>query len=131
MRLLAFALAGFATFAAPAMADMALGFASWGNIPRCVSGRPNTVGNPAFKLSGVPGGTASIEFRLKDLDVPSYNHGGGKLRMTGSGTVPFGTFKYKSPCPPGGVHTYEWTATARDGAGKVLATAKARRKYPE
>lgn len=115
----------------PAAADMALDFPSWGDIPLCTSGRPNIVGNPEFVLSQVPDGTATVEFRLKDLDVPSYDHGGATLRMTGSGTVPFGTFTYKSPCPPGGVHTYEWTATARDGAGQVLATARARRSYPD
>lgn len=45
-------------------------------------------------------------------------------------TIAPGAFKYASPCPPGGKHTYEWTAVARDKAGKTLATAKARRKYP-
>lgn len=131
MRLLPILLTGATLLASPALADMSLGFASWGDIPRCTSGRPNSVGNPAFKLSGVPSGTATVEFRLKDRNVPSYNHGGAKLKITKSGTVPFGTFKYKSPCPPSGVHTYEWTATARDGSGKVVATAKAQRKYPE
>lgn len=116
---------------APAYADMSLGFASWGDIPRCTNGRPNTVGNPKFVLSDVPVGTATVQFRLKDLNVPSYNHGGATLRITRSGTVSVGTFSYKSPCPPGGVHTYEWTATARDAAGTVLGQAKAQRKYPE
>lgn len=131
MRHLGSITAALTALATPASADMSLGFASWGDIPRCTTGRPNTVGNPVFTLSGVPGGTATVEFRLKDLNVPSYNHGGAKLRITRSGTVPFGTFTYKSPCPPSGVHTYEWTATARDAAGAVLDSAKARRKYPE
>lgn len=122
---------GMIATAGPARADMALSFPSWGDIPRCTSGHPNSVGNPQFSLTGVPAGTATVTFRLKDLDVPNYNHGGATLRMTSSGTVPFGTFTYKSPCPPGGVHTYEWTATAQDAQGAVLAVAKARRKYPE
>jgi phosphatidylethanolamine-binding protein (PEBP) family uncharacterized protein len=120
-----------ATATPVAAADFRLSFDSWGNIPACTSGRPNRVGNPEFTLSGVPEGTTSIQFEMKDLDVPGYDHGGSKrLGITGDGRVPFGTFTYKSPCPPGGVHTYEWTATARSG-NKVLARAKAQRKYPE
>jgi len=115
----------------PALADMNLSFASWGDIPLCTSGQPNVVGNPKFSLSAVPDGTATVELRLRDLDAPAYPHGGATLRMTSGGTIPFGTFTYKSPCPPGGVHSYEWTATARDMGGAVLATAKARRSYPE
>ncbi|MEZ5714660.1 MAG: YbhB/YbcL family Raf kinase inhibitor-like protein [Paracoccaceae bacterium] len=117
--------------ASPVAADMTLGF-SWGAIPRCTSGRPNTVPNPEFVLRGVPKGTDKITFKLKDLDVPSYNHGGGtvKVQMAGNGKIPSGVFKYKSPCPPSGVHTYEWTVTAKHG-NTTLATAKARRKYPE
>lgn len=124
------ALAAVALFAAtPATAEMRLSFA-WGNIPLCTSGKPNRVGNPEFKLTGVPAGTTSVEFRLTDRDVPGYNHGGGKLKLSQDAKIPFGTFKYKSPCPPDGAHSYEWTATARAGS-KVIGTAKARRKYPE
>ena len=102
----------------------------WGGIPRCTSGNPNTVGSPAFSLSGVPSGTAKIIFKLRDNNVPDYNHGGGTVAYSGGSTVAAGSFKYKSPCPPGGVHTYTWTATAVDKSGKRLGTAKASRKYP-
>jgi len=109
--------------------EMTLAF-EWGDIPLCTTGRPNIVGNPEFVLGNVPQGTDSVEFRLEDLDVPAYNHGGGKLSVSTSGKVPGGLFKYKSPCPPSGRHSYEWTATARDGS-KVPGRAKARRNYPE
>jgi hypothetical protein len=89
------------------------------------------VGSPAFVLTGLPNGTATVEFRLKDLNVPSFNHGGAKLSITRDMTVPFGTFRYKSPCPPNGTHTYEWRVTVRDANGKVLEVASAKRKYPE
>jgi hypothetical protein len=46
------------------------------------------------------------------------------------GKLSFGVCKCKSPCPPGGAHICEWTATAKSGNG-TLATAKAHRKYPE
>ena len=115
--------------ASAAAADFSISF-EWGDIPRCTTGRPNVVGNPRFILSGVPAGTDTIEFRLKDLDVPGYNHGGGRLRVGQDGAIPSGTFTYKSPCPPNGVHTYEWRATARRG-NQVLGQAAARRRYPE
>ena len=115
---------------APALADFNISF-EWGDIPKCTSGNPNTVANPVFKLEGLPAGTTSVQFKLKDRDVPGYDHGGSKrLGITSSGRVPTGVFKYKSPCPPNGVHTYEWTATARNG-NKVIGTAVASRKYPE
>lgn len=125
--ILAAALCGLGSAAS---AEFAISF-KWGNIPLCTTGNPNVVPNPAFRLTGLPEGTTSVQFKLVDLNVPGYNHGGSKkLAITKDGTVKSGTFKYKSPCPPNGAHTYQWTATARKG-GKVLARAKAKRKYPE
>ena len=115
-----------ATFAS---AEMTISF-KWGNIPNCTSGNPNRVANPEFVLKGVLNGTTKIVFKMTDLNVPSYNHGGGSLKISGSGKIPSGAFKYKSPCPPNGAHTYEWSAIAKSGS-KTLAKAKARRKYPE
>ncbi|SLN37865.1 hypothetical protein TRL7639_01876 [Falsiruegeria litorea R37] len=104
----------------------------WSGLKLCTTGKPNTVANPRFKISGLPAGTTAVQFKLKDLDVPGYNHGGGWVKITQDGTVSANSFKYKSPCPPSGKHTYEWTATARTKkGGKKLAVAKARRKYPE
>lgn len=120
---------GLMLAASPALADFKISF-DWGDIPLCTSGKPNKVGSPAFVLKGLPEGTTQVQFKLKDLDVPGYNHGGGKVKVTADGKLPFGAFKYKSPCPPNGSHTYEWTATAKAGS-KKLATAKAARKYPE
>ena len=121
--------AALALSSTSASAEFSIAFA-WGDIPACNSGRPNTVGSPAFVLRDVPAGTTSIEFRLKDRNAPNYNHGGARVKVGQDGQLPFGVFKYKSPCPPGGVHTYIWTATARAG-NKVLARARASRKYPE
>ena len=77
---------------------------SWGNLKKCTSGNPNRVSNPAFKLSAVPDGTAKIRFKMKDLNVPSYNHGGGTVTYSGGSTIAPGAFNYKSPCPPNGAH---------------------------
>ncbi|MCO6186045.1 phospholipid-binding protein [Rhizobium sp. L1K21] len=105
----------------------------WGNLKKCTSGNPNTVPNPVFKLKNVPEGTNWIYFRMKDRNVPSYNHGGGWVQYSGKDTISPGAFKYKSPCPPSGSHTYEWTASAKgkkSSFGGTIATAKASRDYP-
>lgn len=102
----------------------------WGNLKKCTSGNPNRVNSPNFTVSSVPEGTKRIRFKMVDRNVPSYNHGGGTVNYTGGSKIPAGAFKYKSPCPPSGSHTYEWTATALSATGKKLGTAKARRNYP-
>jgi len=71
---------------------------------------------------------------MTDLDVPSYNHGGGTVEYTGNNIIEPGAFTYLSPCPPSGSHSYQWTATARKKTGMLggsLGKAKATRKYPE
>ena len=116
--------------AAPAAAEFKFSF-DWSGLKLCNTGRPNTVTNPAFKVSGVPAGTTVIQFKLTDLNVPSYNHGGGWVKMTADGTAKAGSFRYKSPCPPSGQHSYQWTAIAKTKKnGKTLAKATAARKYP-
>lgn len=116
---------------APAMAAaFSLSF-TWGDIPLCTSGNPNTVPNPRFVIQGLPPGTETVRLKLVDLDAPRYNHGGATLRLSSDAVIPPGLFTYKSPCPPGGIHTYEWQATAYSGSKQVLGTAAARRSYPE
>ena len=39
---------------------------SWEGLRLCNTGRPNLVSNPIFTVSGLPNGTAGIDFRLKD-----------------------------------------------------------------
>ena len=104
----------------------------WGDIKKCTTGNPNKVSNPIFNLVDVPDGTVELRFRMKDKDVPNYNHGGGKIKnYSGETTIQPGAFKYKSPCPPSGSHTYEWTITAIGDKKKKLGKAKATREYPE
>lgn len=129
MRLTSLTLAALAFSATTASAEFTIAF-EWGDIPNCRSGNPNVVGSPAFVLSGVPAGTTSIEFSLKDRNNAGYNHGGGRVNVGSDGQLPFGAFTYLSPCPPMGANTYVWTATARANK-KVLARASATRKYPE
>ena len=110
----------------------------WSDLKNCTSGNPNTVSNPIFYLNNIPKGTKEIIFQLKDLDVPSYNHGGGKVSLKNLKIVmpedpkfgkfffkiEPGSFKYKSPCPPDGQHTYSWIASANK------AKANSNQKYP-
>lgn len=58
-------------------------------------------------------GAQFFQFKMTDLDIQGYQHGGGWIRMSKDGTVPANAFEYKSPCPPRGRHTYEWTATSK------------------
>ncbi|MEZ5869127.1 hypothetical protein LX70_00776 [Defluviimonas denitrificans] len=123
-------ISAFCLLALPAQAfDLSF---EWGPLKLCTSGKPNTVASPAFRLKNVPDGTKFIRFKLVDRNVRSYNHGGGTVAWKGGAQVPAGAFKYKSPCPPNGAHSYEWTATAmsKNNGGK-LGEAKARRNYPE
>lgn len=90
---------------------------------------------PAVKLSGVPKGTTKLDFKMVDLDLPTFNHGGGTIDFTGktsfaAGEI-FGTFSsYRGPCPPAhATHRYEWTVQALDASGKVLGSAKAVRPF--
>jgi phosphatidylethanolamine-binding protein (PEBP) family uncharacterized protein len=91
-------------------------------------------GSPRFALSDVPAGTAKLQFLMTDLNVPSFHHGGGTIGYAGQATVPCGAFAsgFTPPSPPPGqVHTYQFTIKALGNNGAVLATAAARRKFPE
>lgn len=91
-------------------------------------------GTPEFTLSAVPKGTTSLRFRMTDLQVPSYPHGGGTVAYAGGSKIPCGAIQgsYQGPSPPPPqIHTYRWTIEAMDASGKVLGTAAASRKFPE
>jgi hypothetical protein len=111
--------------AAPAAA-MSLTFA-WSARDRCATS------SPAFQLSALPSGTARIELRMIDLNVPTYDHGGGAVAVSpqgGRASVAAGAFSYRGPCPPSGQHRYRWTARALDAQGRSLGTASATRAFP-
>lgn len=95
--------------------------------------------SPEFKLTGVPKGTASLDLRMVDLDVPGYPHGGAKVAyQAGQKTIECSDVsqaslgRYQGPSPPAGqVHTYQWTIKALDANGAVLGQAVTQRKFPE
>ena len=124
----------FGTILATPVACLAEEFSisfEWGDIKKCTTGYPNKVSNPIFTLNNVPEGTKFLKFKMKDKNAPSFNHGGGKIEYFGESVIEPGAFTYKSPCGPGGNHTYEWTVTAQSekNSGK-LAVAKAKKKQP-
>ena len=86
--------------------------------------------SPPFSLAGVPPDTKQLAFVMKDLDAPTFPHGGGTVAFTGQSEVSRGAFSYQGPCPPSGQHTYQWTVQARDATGKMLATATVAKKFP-
>lgn len=109
---------------APPAEAMSLAF-DWGPTRKCFD--PNS---PPIHLDDVPPATATIDFVMHDLDAPKFRHGGGSVAYDGKPDFGYGAFRYKGPCPPS-PHTYEFIATARDAGGRTLATAVARRKFPE
>ena len=128
-QLLAICALGIMMIGQAAADDFALEF-DWGDIPNCTTGRPNVVLNPVFTLSNVPAETVLVRFKLRDIDAPSYNHGGGRAAYDGESTILPGAFRYKSPCPPSGQHRYRWTAWALNADGKVLAETSSTQWYP-
>jgi phosphatidylethanolamine-binding protein (PEBP) family uncharacterized protein len=89
-------------------------------------------GSPVFSLSEVPKGTTTLQFHMVDLDVPSYNHGGGTVAYKGQSSVPCGALKdYSPPSPPSGSHSYQITVTAIGSGNSNLGTATFTRKFPE
>jgi hypothetical protein len=97
---------------------------SWSGVQAC------TTKPPAFKISGIPAAAKRLRFVMKDLDKPSFDHGGGTVDYGGTGNIPAGAFFYTGPCPPGGSHQYQWTVQALDASGRVIATGQATKPFP-
>lgn len=90
------------------------------------------LGSPVFSLSGVPKGATTLQFHMIDLQVPSYNHGGGTVPYKGQSTVPCGALaNYSPPSPPSGSHSYQITVTAFGPGNSNVGTATFTREFPE
>jgi phosphatidylethanolamine-binding protein (PEBP) family uncharacterized protein len=88
-------------------------------------------GSPAFSLSGVPEGTTTLQFHMTDLNVPSFNHGGGTVAYKGQSTVPCGALKnHAPPSPPSGSHSYQITVTAFGAGNAELGATHFHEKIP-
>ena len=87
---------------------------SWAGTKAC-SSQP-----PEITVSGIPAGTKTLHVKLKDLNVPGYNHGGGTVDYNGGHVIPAGAFVYKGPCPPSGSHDYRFTVEAISADGQMI-----------
>ena len=84
--------------------------------------------SPEISVAGIPAETSQLKVSLKDLDVPNWDHGGGKVDYTGQTIIPAGALKsgYNGPCPPSGSHTYAFKVNAVDAEGTIIGQGKAK-----
>lgn len=89
--------------------------------------------SPPIKVGNIPAGTKYLKVRMVDLNLPSYNHGGGEVEYSGNGTISEGALKsFKGPCPPGETHNYEITVQAINAdKSLMLGQGKTTRPYPD
>jgi phosphatidylethanolamine-binding protein (PEBP) family uncharacterized protein len=109
----------------PDAVELPVDFA-WQASDRC-SGQ-----SPAIQVHNIPAATKTLYVKLKDLDVPNWNHGGGTVAYDGSGLIPVGALQngYNGPCPPSGSHRYQFTVKAIDAAGVIIGTGQQTRNFP-
>ena len=88
--------------------------------------------SPEIHVANVPATTQTLQVKLKDRDVPNWNHGGGTVTYDGSGVIPAGALKsgYNGPCPSSGSHRYEFTVKAIDAAGVIVGIGKTTHNFP-
>ena len=100
----------------------------WTEKSRC-----STV-SPPITVANVPQQTRYLKVTIKDLDMPSYNHGGGEFPYNGSSIIREAAISsyYRGPPPPYGVvHSYELTVQALGPDRKlVLGQGKKVNRYP-
>jgi phosphatidylethanolamine-binding protein (PEBP) family uncharacterized protein len=99
---------------------------SWEGIPAC------SHESPEIRVSNVPAGTDELRVRLKNIDVPAWNQGGGKVKHDGSGIIPAGALKlgYSGPCPPNVRQKYEFSVMAVNAEGVIIGFGKVRKSFP-
>ena len=99
---------------------------SWEGIQAC------SHESPEIRVSNIPEGTEELRVKLKDIDLPEWNQGGGKVKHDGSGIIPAGALKlgYNGPCPPRGRHKYVFSVMAVNAEGVIIGFGKARQSFP-
>lgn len=95
----------------------------WGPTKKCFDPK-----SPPITVTGVPQGTTKLHIGMTDSNSP-FEHGGGTVAYKGQGSLPYGAFRYKGPCPEGETHFYNITVKALDASGKVLATGTATKPF--
>lgn len=90
--------------------------------------------NPEIHLTGIPEATHRFLVKLVDLDLKTYNHGGGYYLHNGFSVIPPGELDgdYQGPSPPPGiVHQYQITVKALNADDVVIGEGRYTRQYPE
>lgn len=88
---------------------------------------------PEITIKNVPSGTAWLEVRMSDLDLLSYDHGGGIVAYDGKGFIPVGSLqRYRGPNPPAGTrHRYVIVVKAlNNDKSLLLGEGESMRLYP-
>lgn len=90
--------------------------------------------SPSIKVSEIPSGTTELTVKMTDLDMRSFNHGGGFLQnlegFPPDFEIPEGALKsYVGPCPPNFSsfgHDYEFAVTAKTKTGETVTASQKR-----
>lgn len=99
---------------------------SWEGIKAC------THESPEIQVSNIPDGTKDLQVKLKNLNLPAWNHGGGIVTHDGSGLIPAGYLSvgYNGPCPPNQRNKYEFSVMALNAEGVIIGFGKAMQPFP-
>ncbi len=89
--------------------------------------------SPPISVTNIPENAKFLSIRMVDLNVPSFNHGGGEIAYTGGSSIQEGALKnFNGPCPPGAAHRYEITVQALNADKKVIVgQGSAIRQFPK
>jgi phosphatidylethanolamine-binding protein (PEBP) family uncharacterized protein len=88
--------------------------------------------SPTIIVDNIPKETKYLQVEVVDLNMKSYDHGGGEVTYDGLNTIKEGALKsFDGPCPPPRTeHSYEITVKALSADKKlILGHGKAIRKY--
>jgi len=110
---------------APDAVELGVDF-SWKGVKKC------SLISPRIRVSNIPVGTVTLAVKLKDLDVPGWNHGGGTVAYNGNGTLQPGALdnRYNGPCSPSGSHRYQFSVRAINAEGVVIGMGKSMKMFP-
>ncbi len=99
---------------------------SWAGIQAC------SHESPEIRVANIPDGTTELRIRLKDINLPAWNHGGGWVTNDDSGLIPAGALNigYNGPCQPDGRHKYEFSVMAVNAEGVIIGFGKALKPFP-
>lgn len=88
--------------------------------------------SPPITIKGIPPNTKFIEVLMVDLDLTTFNHGGGEVEYKGQSSIDEGALKYfNGPCPPT-PHRYQFTVKAINAdKSAVVGVGEVVKRYPE